>query len=45
MGDDEEFHSLIRVHLTLPCLFGDFYPSHLQEYAGGLLTPTTDTSK
>ena len=37
MGDDEEFHSLIRVHLILPYLFGDFHPSHLQEYAGGLL--------
>jgi hypothetical protein len=37
MGDDEELQSLIRDHLILPYLFGDFHPSHIQEYAGGLL--------
>ena len=37
MGDDEELHALIRDHLILPYLFGDFHPSHIQEYAGGLL--------
>ena len=37
MGDDEELQALIRDHLILPCLFGDFHPSHLQEYSGGLL--------
>ena len=29
--------ALIRDHLILPYLFGDFHPSHIQEYAGGLL--------
>jgi hypothetical protein len=37
MGDDEELQELIRTHLILPYLFGDFHPSHIQEYAGGLL--------
>jgi len=37
MGDDEELQVLIRDHLILPYLFGDFHPSHIQEYAGGLL--------
>ena len=37
MGDDEELQELIRTHLILPYLFGDFHPSHTQEYAGGLL--------
>jgi hypothetical protein len=37
MGDDEELHHLIRTHPILPYLFGDFHPSHIQEYAGGLL--------
>jgi hypothetical protein len=37
MGDDEELQALIRYHLILPYLFGDFHPSHTQEYAGGLL--------
>ena len=37
MGDDEELQQLIRIHLLLPYLFGDFHPSHMQEYAGGLL--------
>jgi hypothetical protein len=36
MGDDEELQALIRYHLILPYLFGDFHPSHTQEYAGGL---------
>jgi hypothetical protein len=29
--------ALIRDHMVLPYLFGDFHPSHIQEYAGGLL--------
>ena len=37
MGDDEELQELIRTHLILPYLFGDCHPSHIQEYAGGLL--------
>jgi len=37
MDDDEELQALIRDHLILPYLFGDFHPSHIQEYAGGLL--------
>ena len=37
MGDDEELQALIQTHLILPYLFGDFHPSHIQEYAGGLL--------
>jgi hypothetical protein len=37
MGDDEELQALIRDHLILSDLFGDFHPSHIQEYAGGLL--------
>ncbi len=37
MGDDEELQALIRDHLILPYLFGDFHPFHIQEYAGGLL--------
>ena len=37
MGDDEELQALIRDHMVLPYLFGDFHPSHIQEYAGGLL--------
>ena len=37
MGDDEELQELIRIHLILPYPFGDFHPSHIQEYAGGLL--------
>jgi hypothetical protein len=37
MGDDEELHALIRDHLIIPYLFGDFHTSHIQEYAGGLL--------
>ncbi len=35
MGDDEELQGLIRTHIQY--LFGDFHPSHVQEYAGGLL--------
>jgi hypothetical protein len=35
MVDDEELQALIRDHLILPYLFGDFHPSHIQEYAGG----------
>ena len=28
MGDDHEFHALLRDELILPYLFGDFHPSH-----------------
>jgi len=31
MGDDEELQTIIRDHLILPYLFGDFHPSHIQE--------------
>jgi hypothetical protein len=37
MGDDEELQGLVRDHLILSYLFGDFQPSHIQEYAGGVL--------
>jgi hypothetical protein len=37
MEDDEELQGLIRAHMILPYLFGDFHPSHIQEYAGDLL--------
>ena len=37
LGDDEELQGLIRIHMILPYLFGDFHPSHIQEYACGLL--------
>jgi hypothetical protein len=37
MGDDDELQGLIKTHMILPYLFGDFDPSHIQEYAGGLL--------
>ena len=33
----KELQALIQDHLILPYLFGDFHPSHIQEYAGGLL--------
>jgi hypothetical protein len=36
-GDDKYLHYLIRNERILPYLFGDFHPSHLEEYAGGLL--------
>jgi hypothetical protein len=29
MGDNEELQELIRTHLILPYLFGDFHPSHI----------------
>ena len=35
-GDDDDLQGLIRDHMILPYLFGDFHPSHIQEYAGGL---------
>jgi hypothetical protein len=37
MGDDDELQGLIKDHMILPYLFGDFHPSHIQEYAGCLL--------
>jgi hypothetical protein len=37
MGDDEELQGLISTQMILPYLFGDFHPSHIQEYAGCLL--------
>jgi len=33
--DDEEFHNLIRKHLVMPFVLGDFYPGHGEEVAGG----------
>jgi hypothetical protein len=36
-SEDDELQALIRDHIILPYLFGDFHPSHIQEYAGGLL--------
>jgi hypothetical protein len=37
MGDDEELQAIIRDYIILPYLFGDFHPSHIQEYAVCLL--------
>jgi hypothetical protein len=37
MGDDEELQWLIRTHMIFLYLFGDFHPSHIQEYAVGFL--------
>ena len=46
MGDDDELQGLIKDHMILPDLFGDFHPSHIREYAGRLLIalekPTKD---
>jgi hypothetical protein len=36
VGDDDELQGLIKDHMILPYLVGDFHPSHIQEYAGGL---------
>ena len=33
--DDEEFHHLIRKHMVMPFVLGDFYPGHSEEVAGG----------
>ena len=33
--DDEEFHNLIRKHMVMPFITGDFFPGHLEEVAGG----------
>ena len=33
--DDEEFHNLIRKHMVMPFVLGDFYPGHSEEVAGG----------
>ena len=33
--DDEEFHNLIRKHMVMPFVLGDFYPGHSQEDARG----------
>ena len=43
MGDDDELQGLIKDHMILPYLFGDFHPSHIQEYAGCLLIPLEKT--
>ena len=32
--DDEEFHNLIRKHMVMPFVLGDFYPGHSEEVAG-----------
>jgi len=33
--DDEEFHNLIRKHMVMPFILGDFFPGHSEEVAGG----------
>ena len=33
----QELQQLTRTHLILPYLLGDIHPSHIKEYAGGLL--------
>ena len=33
--DDEEFHNLIRKHMIMPFVLGNFYPGHSEEVAGG----------
>ena len=44
--DDEEFHNLIRKHMVLPFILGDFFPDHSEEVAGGkyfaLVKPNAD---
>jgi len=44
--DDEEFHNLIRKHMVMPFVLGDFYPGHSEEVAGGkyfaLVKPNAD---
>ena len=37
--------ALIRDHMILPYLFGVFHPSHIQEYAGGLLLALEKSAK
>jgi hypothetical protein len=31
MGDDDELQGLIKDHMILPYLFGDFHLSHIQD--------------
>jgi len=33
--DDEEFHNLIRKHMVMPFITGDFFPGHREEVVGG----------
>ena len=33
--DDEEFHNLIRNHMIMPFILGDFFPGHGAEVGGG----------
>ena len=44
--DDEEFHNLIRNHMIMPFILGDFFPGHGAEVAGGkyfaLVKPNAD---
>jgi len=44
--DDEEFHNLIRKHMIMPFVLGNFYPGHSEEVAGGkyfaLVKPNVD---
>ena len=44
--DDEEFHNLIRKHMVMPFVLGDFYPGHSEEVARGkyfaLVKPNAD---
>jgi len=44
--EDEEFHNLIRKHMVMPFVMGDFFPGHSEEVAGGkyfaLVKPNAD---
>jgi len=44
--EDEEFHNLIRKHMVMPFILGDFFPVHSEEVAGGkyfaLVKPNAD---
>jgi len=44
--EDEEFHNLIRKHMVMPFVIGDFFPGHSEEVAGGkyfaLMKPNAD---
>jgi len=44
--EDEEFHNLIRKHMVMPFVIGDFFPGHSEEVAGGkyfaLVKPNAD---
>ena len=44
--EDEKFHNLIRKHMVMPFIVGDFFPGHREEVAGGkyfaLVKPNAD---